>query len=100
MWRGNSISLEGESLQDVLDDLQRREIDVHITLSFKNKRGSCWRTIKTFRLVGLCNEEIEEYQFYLTNRRHGSPAPVFTSGRTTFTSHPVVPDAGVGLRVT
>jgi len=36
-WRGNSISLEGESLQDVLGDLQRQEIDVRITLSFERK---------------------------------------------------------------
>ncbi|ELY31744.1 transposase (ISH5), partial [Haloferax volcanii DS2] len=39
-WRGNSIPLEGESLQAVLEDLQRQEIDVRITLSFERKRGS------------------------------------------------------------
>ena len=33
-WRGNSIPLEGESVQDVLDDLHRQEIDVRITFSF------------------------------------------------------------------
>jgi IS4 transposase len=66
-WRGNSISLEGESLQDVLDDLQRREIDVRITLSFDLKRGSCGRRTRTFRLVGLRNEESGEYHLYLTN---------------------------------
>jgi IS4 transposase len=66
-WRGNSIPLEGESLQDVLDDLQRQEIDVRITLSFDIKRGSCGRRTRTFRLVGLRNEESEEYHLYLTN---------------------------------
>ena len=66
-WRGNSIPLEGESLQDVLDDLQRQEIDVRITLSFERKRGSCASTTRTFRLVGLRNEETEEYHLYLTN---------------------------------
>ncbi|THE63751.1 IS4 family transposase [Salinadaptatus halalkaliphilus] len=66
-WRGNSIPLEGESLQDVLDDLQRQEIDVRITLSFERKRGSCTSTTRTFRLVGVWNEDTEEYHLYLTN---------------------------------
>jgi IS4 transposase len=66
-WRGNSISLEGESLQDVLDDLQRQEIDVRITLSFERKRGSGASATRTFRLVGLRNEVTEEYHLYLTN---------------------------------
>ncbi|MFC7126517.1 IS4 family transposase [Halovenus rubra] len=66
-WRGNSIPLEGESLQDVLDDLQRQEIDVRITLSFERKRGSGASTTRTFRLVGLRNKESEEYHLYLTN---------------------------------
>ena len=66
-WRGNSISLEGESLQGVLDDLQRQEIDVRITLSFERKRGSGASATRTFRLVGLRNEETGEYHLYLTN---------------------------------
>jgi IS4 transposase len=66
-WRGNSIPLEGESLQDVLDDLQRQEIDVRIRLSFERKRGSCASTTRMFRLVGVRNEETEEYHLYLTN---------------------------------
>lgn len=66
-WRGNSIPLEGESLQDVLDDLQRQEIDVRITLSFERKRGSGASATRTFRLVGLRNGETGEYHLYLTN---------------------------------
>jgi IS4 transposase len=66
-WRGNTIPLEGESLQAVLDDLQRQEIDVRITLSFERKRGSGASATRTFRLVGLRNEETEEYHLYLTN---------------------------------
>jgi len=68
-WRGNSISLEGESLQAVLDDLQRQEIDVQITLSFDRKRGSGASATRTFRLVGLLNEGTDEYHLYLTNLR-------------------------------
>jgi len=66
-WRGNSIPLEGKSLQAVLDDLQRQEIDVRITLSFDRKRGSSASATRTFRLVGLRNDESEEYHLYLTN---------------------------------
>ena len=75
-WRGNSIPLEGKSLQDVLDDLQRQEIDVRVTLSFDLKRGSCGRKTRTFRLVGLRNDETEEYHLYLTNlSKEGYSAP-------------------------
>jgi len=66
-WRGNSIPLEGKSLQAVLDDLQRQEIDVRISLSFDRKRGSSASATRTFRLVGLRNDESEEYHLYLTN---------------------------------
>lgn len=70
-WQGNSIPLEGESLQDVLNDLQRREIDIRIRLSFQRKRGSGASTTRTFRLVGLRNEEAEGYHLYLTNLDRG-----------------------------
>lgn len=36
-------------------------------MSVERKRGSCWRTTRTFRLVGLRNDETEEYHLYLTN---------------------------------
>ncbi len=47
-WWGNSIPLEGKSLQAVLDHLHRQEIDVRITLSFDHKRGSSESTTRTF----------------------------------------------------
>jgi IS4 transposase len=59
--RGNSISLEGKRLQDVIDDLQRKEIDVDIELSFDRKRGSCRSTTRTFRMVGLRDATEDEY---------------------------------------
>jgi len=75
-WRGNSIPLEGESLQAVLDDLQRQEIDIRITLSFDRKRGSGASATRTFRLIGLRNEETDEYHLYLTNLgKEGYSAP-------------------------
>jgi IS4 transposase len=66
-WRGNAIDLEGQSLQDVLDDLQRQEIDVLVDLEFDRKRGSTRSATQTFRLVGLLNEEDNEYHLYFTN---------------------------------
>jgi len=66
-WRGNGIPLEGKSLQAVLGDLQRQEIDVYITLSFGRKRGSSESTTRTFRLVSLRNAESEGYHLYLIN---------------------------------
>jgi len=66
-WRGNSIPLEGESLQAVLDNLQRQEIDIRTTLSFDRTRGSGASATRTFRLTGLCNEETGEYHLYLMN---------------------------------
>ncbi len=66
-WRGNSIPLDEESLQVVEDGLQRQEIDVRITLSFDRKRGSGAIVTRTFRLVGLRNEETRGYHLYLTN---------------------------------
>ncbi len=66
-WRGNSISLEGKSLKAVIDDLQRQEIDVLVELEFDRKRGSSATATRQFRLVGLLNEENDEYHLYFTN---------------------------------
>jgi IS4 transposase len=66
-WRGNSITLEGTSLKDVLDDLQRQEIDVLVELEFDRKRGSSVSATRQFRLVGLLNEDDNEYHLYFTN---------------------------------
>jgi len=76
LWRGNSITLEGKSLQAVLDDLQRQEIDALVELEFDRKRGSSTTVAKEFRLVGLLNEEDDEYHLYFTNLpRDEYPAP-------------------------
>ncbi|SDK15652.1 IS4 transposase [Halovenus aranensis] len=66
-WRGNSITLEGKSLKAVLDNLQRQEIDVLVELEFDRKRGSSATATRQFRLVGLLNEDEDEYHLYFTN---------------------------------
>jgi IS4 transposase len=75
-WRGNSITLEGKSLKAVLDDLQRQEIDALVELEFDRKRGSSATATKQFRLVGLLDEDADEYHLYFTNLpRSEYPAP-------------------------
>lgn len=63
-WRGNAISLAGEKLHDVLDDLHRDVIDVLVEVSFRRRsyNGSCSGATRTFRLVGVWNEEAKKYQ--------------------------------------
>ena len=68
-WRGAAISLTDRKLHDVLDDLHRDVIDVRVEVSFKRRRyqRSRSRATRTFRVVGIRNEETEEYHLYITN---------------------------------
>jgi IS4 transposase len=68
-WRGNAISLTGERLHAVLDDLQRDVIDVQIEVSFRRRsyNGSRSGATRTFRLVGVWNDDAEKYHLYVTN---------------------------------
>ena len=55
-WRGNAISLEGEQVRDILDDLHR---DVNGEVEFKRRvyNGTRSRVVETFRIVGVWNDE-------------------------------------------
>lgn len=68
-WRGNAISLEGEKLHAVLDDLHRDVIDVRVEVSFRRRayNGSRSGATRTFRVVGVWNKEAKEYHLYVTN---------------------------------
>ena len=68
-WRGNAISLEGEQVQDILDDLHRDVIDVEGEVGFKRRiyNGTRSRAVETFRVVGVWNDEEEHYHLYITN---------------------------------
>jgi IS4 transposase len=68
-WRGNAISLEGEQVQDILDDLHRDVIDVDGEVGFKRRvyNGTRSRAVETFRVVGVWNDEEERYHLYITN---------------------------------
>lgn len=68
-WRGNAISLIGKQLHDVLDDLYRDVIDVRAEVSFRRQfyNGSRSGATRTFRVVGIWNEDEEKYHLYMTN---------------------------------
>lgn len=68
-WRGNAISLTGKRLHGVVNDLQRDVIDVHAEVSFRRRsyNGSRSGATRTFRVVGVWNENTEKYHLYVTN---------------------------------
>jgi IS4 transposase len=67
--RGNAIELEGKDLQDVIDRLQRKRLDVTVALEVEMQkyRGTCSTRIRHFRMVGQRHDETGEYHLYLTN---------------------------------
>ena len=72
-WRGNAISLTGEQLHDVLDDLHRDVIDVRAEVSFRRRSYNGQRSgaTRTFRVVGVWNDETEKYHLDVTNLSAG-----------------------------
>jgi len=68
-WRGRAIPLEGEQVFEIAEDLQRKYVDVEVEVEFR--RGPyagtrSWDT-KRFRVVGVRNEDADDYHFYITN---------------------------------
>ncbi|SDK21951.1 IS4 transposase, partial [Halovenus aranensis] len=81
-WRGDAIPLEGKKIQDVVDDLYRQHIDVEIEAEFQRRPYAgtqSWDT-KTFRVVGVRNEDADEHHLYITNlpREEFSPEDIST----------------------
>ena len=68
-WRGRAISLPGHHLQDVLGDLTREILDVTVEISFKRRAYAGKRSTATmeFRVVGVRNEDTDDYHLYVTN---------------------------------
>ena len=69
LWRGKSVKVVGERLQDVLERLTRQVLDVMIEVPFKRRAyaGKPARVTTTFRLVGVRDEGTGEYHLYVTN---------------------------------
>lgn len=68
-WRGNAISLTDKKLHAVLDDLHRDVIDIRTEVSFRRRpyNGSRSGATRTFRVVGVWNDDEEKYHLCVTN---------------------------------
>ena len=68
-WRGASVPLVGEKLQDVIARLKREEIDADVEVQFKRRKYAGKRSDarERFRLVGRRNDETGQYHLYVTN---------------------------------
>ena len=66
---GNSIDLTQTQLQDILPRLQRKVIDVtvEVDVQLRKYRGRRRTIQKQFRMVGVRNDETNEYHLYFTN---------------------------------
>ena len=69
VWRGRSIPLVGQHLQDVVARLAREEIDVEVELCYRRRSYRGQRRSATYRcrLVGVRDTRTGTYHFYLTN---------------------------------
>ena len=68
-WRGNSISLAGEYIKDVLPKLKREVIDAEVEVSFSRRpyAGKKSKASQNFRIVGVMDDETKEHHLYITN---------------------------------
>lgn len=68
-WRGQSVELIDQKLQDVLGRLKRQVLDVEVELTFERRTylGKRRRDKMRCRLVGILNEETGRYHLYITN---------------------------------
>ncbi|MFN1127244.1 IS4 family transposase, partial [Halobacterium salinarum] len=68
-WRGRAIPLEGEKIHDVVGDLSREYIDVEVEAEFKRGQYEGTRSLDTkrFRVVGVRDEDADDYHLYITN---------------------------------
>jgi len=81
-WRGRARPLVGEQIQDVVGDLHRQYIDVEVEAEFKRGQYEGTRSLDTkrFRVVGVRNEDADDYHLYITNlpREEFLPADLAT----------------------
>jgi len=68
-WRGRAIPLEGKQIRDVVDDLHREIIDVEVEVEFQRRMygGTQSFDTKRFRVVGVRDEDADDYHLYITN---------------------------------
>jgi IS4 transposase len=68
-WRGRSVNVVGQRLQDVIKRLRRETIDMEVELRFRRRQygGRCSTARARFRLVGVRDEKTGDYHLYVTN---------------------------------
>ena len=68
-WRGRAIPLIGSRLQEHLPKLTRKHIDVTGKFEFKRRQYGEKQShaTKEFRVVGVRNEDTDDYHLYVTN---------------------------------
>lgn len=68
-WRGRSIDVVGQTVQEVLPRLDRELLDVEVEVSYAKRayRGKQATLRRTFRLVAVRNDKTGHYHTYLTN---------------------------------
>lgn len=68
-YRGQAIDLSGKSLKDILPHLKREVLDVLVELSFRRRpyKGKASSAKETYRLIGILNQDTNEYHLYLTD---------------------------------
>ncbi len=68
-WRGRARPLVGEQIHDVVGDLHRQYIDVEVEAEFKRRQYEGTRSLDTkrFRVVGVRDEDADDYHLYITN---------------------------------
>ncbi len=67
--RGDAIPLEDEQIHDVTDDLYRQYTDVEVEVEFERRpyAGEQSEDSKRFRVVGVREEDTDDYELYITN---------------------------------
>jgi len=68
-WRARARPLVGEQIHDVVEDLHRQYIDVEVEAEFKRGQYEGTRSLDTkrFRVVGVRDEDADDYHLYITN---------------------------------
>jgi putative transposase len=68
-WRGRAIPLKGDQTHNVIDDLSRKYIDVEVKAEFKGGpyNGTQSLDTKQFRVVGVREEDADNYHLYIAN---------------------------------
>ncbi|WP_257300621.1 IS4 family transposase [Haloarchaeobius sp. FL176] len=81
-WHGRAIPLEGKQIQNVVDALSRKYIDVEVEAEFKCGQYEGTRSLDTerFRVVGVFVADADDYHLYITNlpREEFLPADLAT----------------------